>query len=281
MVNELAGQPFEGIATVAKPETWRAFHDFVLLDPADKGPPPGTTLAAVEMRLAFLLGELLEAVKVLAATLPAIQRQAGAAGLGVDTTALARLDLHLPVFPYWPRSPDQMSEADFDQVLADERPLLDDALLVLRRLRVAQPLARAIASAADDLYRKAAAGSYLRDRLRNGATPEHVREQGRGGPAGPPVDDVVVTLPERDGGDIDNKRGKTDILFATGTNHVLVAECKVWDGPKSLVGAVDQVLGYLTWRDTRAAVIMFVPNKDPMPVLDQVSKQLNAHPRCW
>jgi hypothetical protein len=36
-----------------------------------------------------------------------------------------------------------------------------------------------------------------------------------------------------------------------------VAECKIWKGPKELSQAIDQLLGYLTWHDCKAALIVF------------------------
>jgi len=36
---------------------------------------------------------------------------------------------------------------------------------------------------------------------------------------------------------------------------VFIAECKIWEGKKRFSEGVDQLLGYLTWRDTKAAMI--------------------------
>jgi hypothetical protein len=49
-----------------------------------------------------------------------------------------------------------------------------------------------------------------------------------------------------------NSLGKTDILIRIDDNNAFVAECKIWDGPAKFADAIDQLLGYLTWRDTRA-----------------------------
>lgn len=58
-------------------------------------------------------------------------------------------------------------------------------------------------------------------------------------------------------GETFNKGGKTDIHIPVDGRSAFVAECKLWKGPKSLLSAIDQLQGYLTWRDCRAAVVVF------------------------
>ncbi len=67
-------------------------------------------------------------------------------------------------------------------------------------------------------------------------------------------------------------KGKTDICIESGDRAAFVGECKLWTGPAGLAGALDQLLGYLTWRDSKASVIMF--NKRT----GNVSKILSAVP---
>jgi hypothetical protein len=47
-----------------------------------------------------------------------------------------------------------------------------------------------------------------------------------------------------------------------GDHNVLVAECKFWEGISSFKKALGQLEGYLTLRDTHAALIVFVRGKD-------------------
>jgi hypothetical protein len=54
--------------------------------------------------------------------------------------------------------------------------------------------------------------------------------------------------------------GKTDIRIESENRAAFVAECKVWDGEKKLGEAIEQLLGYLTWRDCKTSLIVF--NKD-------------------
>ncbi len=58
-------------------------------------------------------------------------------------------------------------------------------------------------------------------------------------------------------GEAFRRSGKTDIRIEDGNRAAFVAECKVWRGQKELSQAIDQLLGYLTWRDCKAAVIIF------------------------
>lgn len=71
-------------------------------------------------------------------------------------------------------------------------------------------------------------------------------------------------------GETFNKSGKTDILIRYKNSNVFIAECKIWRGKKSYLEAITQLLRYLTWRDSKAAIILFVKNKEFSSVLDNV-----------
>lgn len=79
-------------------------------------------------------------------------------------------------------------------------------------------------------------------------------------------------------GETFNKSGKTDILIRHEGKNAFVAECKFWRGVKAFHGTIDQLLGYLTWRDSKAAVVCFVDNKELNPVLEQVAAETPRHP---
>ena len=81
-------------------------------------------------------------------------------------------------------------------------------------------------------------------------------------------------------GETFNKGGKTDILIRERDRNVFIAECKVWDGPKTLTGAIDQLLGYACWRDTKVAVILFNRRKDFSGVLSAIPETVASHPQC-
>jgi hypothetical protein len=76
-----------------------------------------------------------------------------------------------------------------------------------------------------------------------------------------------------------NKEGKTDILLKyTDQTNLFVAECKFWTGPAGLLATVDQLLGYLTWRDSKAAVVVFVDNVNFSNVLKSIKNTIPTHP---
>jgi hypothetical protein len=58
---------------------------------------------------------------------------------------------------------------------------------------------------------------------------------------------------------------------------VFIAECKFWSGAKGLLTALDQLLSYLTWRDSKAALVLFVRNKDFSAVLETIKEVVPTH----
>lgn len=81
-------------------------------------------------------------------------------------------------------------------------------------------------------------------------------------------------------GETFNGQGKTDILVNDQGKNVFIAECKIWHGPKTATEAIDQLLSYLTWRDTKSALIMFNRNKDFSKVLESLWATILEHPNC-
>lgn len=78
-------------------------------------------------------------------------------------------------------------------------------------------------------------------------------------------------------GETFNKTGKTDILLRYENSNVFVAECKYWGGEKLYLETIDQILKYLTWRDSKAAVIVFVKNADFSSVIQKVKEVTPTH----
>jgi hypothetical protein len=79
-------------------------------------------------------------------------------------------------------------------------------------------------------------------------------------------------------GETFNYEGKTDILIRSGDRNIFIAECKFWSGPAGLVEAINQLLGYLTWRDSKTAILVFNRNKDLSKVLSAVPDVVRGHP---
>lgn len=78
-------------------------------------------------------------------------------------------------------------------------------------------------------------------------------------------------------GETFNFQGKTDILIRADGRNVFVAECKFWGGPKSLEAAIDQILRYLTWRDTKASVLVFCKSADFTKTLSSIWTAVPEH----
>jgi hypothetical protein len=79
-------------------------------------------------------------------------------------------------------------------------------------------------------------------------------------------------------GETFNFQGKTDILIREGDRNVFIAECKFWAGEKQYLETIDQVLSYLSWRDTKAAVLIFNRNVNFTDVLAQIVESTPKHP---
>jgi hypothetical protein len=79
-------------------------------------------------------------------------------------------------------------------------------------------------------------------------------------------------------GEVFNCTGKTDILIRAGDRNVFIGECKIYKGPKTITAALDQLLGYLTWRDTKAALLLFIRDGDVTSIIDKAVAMLEEHP---
>jgi hypothetical protein len=73
--------------------------------------------------------------------------------------------------------------------------------------------------------------------------------------------------------------GKTDILIRVDGRNVFIGECKFWRGEKVFMETIDQILSYLSWRDTKAAAIIFNRTKQFTSVLDKIRAALEGHPK--
>ncbi|OQA66478.1 MAG: hypothetical protein BWY36_00893 [Candidatus Diapherotrites archaeon ADurb.Bin253] len=78
-------------------------------------------------------------------------------------------------------------------------------------------------------------------------------------------------------GEVFNLEGKTDILIRHEGKNLFIAECKFWTGKEGFKEAIDQLLNYVSWRDTKTAIILFNKNKDSSKVLEQISDIIKEH----
>lgn len=82
-------------------------------------------------------------------------------------------------------------------------------------------------------------------------------------------------------GEAFNKKGKTDILlkYSKDGSNLFVAECKFWKGQKKFMEAIDQLLGYLTHRDSKTALMVFIDQKEPSSVIQTAKTEIKKHPQ--
>lgn len=82
------------------------------------------------------------------------------------------------------------------------------------------------------------------------------------------------------GGEVENGKGKTDILVRHAGRNAFIGECKFWHGPKRFDEAIEQLLSYTTWRDTKAAVILFITNQNATAAINKAGGRLAVHHAC-
>lgn len=78
-------------------------------------------------------------------------------------------------------------------------------------------------------------------------------------------------------GEAFRNKGKTDICIECDNRAAFVAECKMWKGQSKISEALEQLDGYLTWRDCKTALIYFVRNKNFLTVLETAKQTLKKH----
>ena len=78
-------------------------------------------------------------------------------------------------------------------------------------------------------------------------------------------------------GETFNKSGKTDIQLRYDSSVIFIAECKFWTGEKGYLNTISQLLNYLTWRDTKASIVVFVRQKDFSSILEKVKSKTSEH----
>ncbi len=77
-------------------------------------------------------------------------------------------------------------------------------------------------------------------------------------------------------GETFNASGKTDILIRVDGRNVFIAECKFWRGQKDFSEAIDQLLSYLSWRDSKCALFIFNKNKDSTAVREKMHEVMSS-----
>ena len=79
-------------------------------------------------------------------------------------------------------------------------------------------------------------------------------------------------------GETFRKSGKSDIRIEAGDRSAFIAECKIWTGKKNLLEAIGQLAGYLTWRDSKTAlVVLNKRNRKFTDILREVPLGCESH----
>jgi len=85
-------------------------------------------------------------------------------------------------------------------------------------------------------------------------------------------------------GEVFNCAGKTDILVREGDRNVFIGECKIFDPTNKqsvdhvVTSALDQLLGYLVWRDTKAALLLLIRDANVSAVISKALAAISSHP---
>ena len=78
-----------------------------------------------------------------------------------------------------------------------------------------------------------------------------------------------------------SKIGKTDIHILFDNKAAYIAECKIWHGEKKFQEAIEQLFGYITWRDIKTSLIIFnKENKDFIKLLNTIKTSLDNFSAC-
>lgn len=79
-------------------------------------------------------------------------------------------------------------------------------------------------------------------------------------------------------GETFNYQGKTDILISYEGKNVFIAECKFWGGERLFLETIDQLIDrYVSWRDTKTAILIFNRNQNFTDVLSTIENAMPKH----
>ena len=79
------------------------------------------------------------------------------------------------------------------------------------------------------------------------------------------------------GAEMFNGTGKTDILVRDGDRNVFIGGCKIWHGSAATTAAIDQLLSYLVWRDSKAALLIFIRSGNPTAIATKAVQAVKDH----
>lgn len=78
-------------------------------------------------------------------------------------------------------------------------------------------------------------------------------------------------------GETFNASGDTDILIRVDNNNLFIGECKFWKGEVAFNESIKQLFGYVTWRDTKTAIVIFNKNRKTTDVINKIRNCCEKH----
>lgn len=78
-------------------------------------------------------------------------------------------------------------------------------------------------------------------------------------------------------GETFNNKGKSDIYLNIDKGNILVSECKFYGGEKLYHKTIDQLLGYLTWRQNFGIMITFCKQKNFSKIIEEAESIIKSH----
>ncbi len=79
-------------------------------------------------------------------------------------------------------------------------------------------------------------------------------------------------------GETFNASGKTDILIRVNDRNIFIAKCKFWRGKEDFNESVDQLLSYLSWRDTKCSLLVFNKTRNSSAIREKMHEIMEARP---
>ena len=79
-------------------------------------------------------------------------------------------------------------------------------------------------------------------------------------------------------GEVFNFLGKTDILIRHNNSNIFIAECKFWKGENKFLETIDQLFKYITWRDTKVAILFFNKQGNLTQILEKIPIIIQRYP---
>lgn len=73
-------------------------------------------------------------------------------------------------------------------------------------------------------------------------------------------------------------KGKTDIYLIINKGNILICECKIWDGEKLYNDTINQLRGYVTWRNNFGIIITFAKRQNFTKILGEIEDIVTKHP---